>query len=221
MVNFTITSFRKVLYWPRMSIQFTLSLLQTLPRVLHNIAPAFSLGSCSFIVEQSKESTARVVVWREIGVVRSYTMESTYSGCDQGPYKVTTTQQWNKVKVNIATFWCRSTLIKTFYILKRRVCSLLHPQIWKTACKSGKRFKASYFPSDRNMPITLKLSNWHVSCSWLLAVKCREMCDLVFYKPCLHIWSILVLRQCFLVAHVRISYESLLFNWICILTKYK
>ena len=65
-------------------------LLQTLPRVLHNIAPAFSLGSCSFIVEQSKESTARVVVWREIGVVRSYTMESTYSGCDQGPYKVGT-----------------------------------------------------------------------------------------------------------------------------------
>lgn len=60
---------------------------RTLPRVLHNIAPAFSLGSCSFIVEPSKESTARVVVWKEIGVIRSYTMESTYSGCDQGPYK--------------------------------------------------------------------------------------------------------------------------------------
>ncbi|EDO32134.1 predicted protein [Nematostella vectensis] len=60
---------------------------RTLPRVLHNIAPAFSLGSCSFVVEPSKESTARVVVWRELGVVRSYTMESTYSGCDQGPYK--------------------------------------------------------------------------------------------------------------------------------------
>lgn len=60
---------------------------RTLPRILHNIAPAFSLGSCSFIVEQSKASTARVVVWKEIGVIRSYTMESTYSGCDQGPYK--------------------------------------------------------------------------------------------------------------------------------------
>ncbi|KXJ16139.1 cytosolic carboxypeptidase 1 [Exaiptasia diaphana] len=60
---------------------------RTLPSVLHNIAPAFFLGSCSFLVEPSKESTARVVVWREIGVLRSYTMESTYSGCDQGPYK--------------------------------------------------------------------------------------------------------------------------------------
>uniref|UniRef100_A0ACB8ERR1 Cytosolic carboxypeptidase 1 n=1 Tax=Sphaerodactylus townsendi TaxID=933632 RepID=A0ACB8ERR1_9SAUR len=41
------------------------------------------MSSCSFVVEKSKESTARVVVWREIGVQRSYTMESTLCGCDQ------------------------------------------------------------------------------------------------------------------------------------------
>lgn len=45
------------------------------------------MSSCSFVVEKSKESTARVVVWREIGVQRSYTMESTLCGCDQGTYK--------------------------------------------------------------------------------------------------------------------------------------
>ncbi|XP_027632273.1 cytosolic carboxypeptidase 1-like [Tupaia chinensis] len=45
------------------------------------------MSSCSFVVEKSKESTARVVVWREIGVQRSYTMESTLCGCDQGKYK--------------------------------------------------------------------------------------------------------------------------------------
>lgn len=61
---------------------------QTLPKILSQIAPAFSMGSCSFVVERSKESTARVVVWREIGVQRSYTMESTLCGCDQGKYKV-------------------------------------------------------------------------------------------------------------------------------------
>ncbi|XP_053558410.1 cytosolic carboxypeptidase 1 isoform X2 [Bombina bombina] len=60
---------------------------RTLPKVLSQIAPAFSLNSCSFVVEKSKESTARVVVWREIGVQRSYTMESTLCGCDQGKYK--------------------------------------------------------------------------------------------------------------------------------------
>ncbi|XP_033108379.1 cytosolic carboxypeptidase 1-like isoform X2 [Anneissia japonica] len=60
---------------------------KTLPRMLSQMAPPFSLSSCSFTVEKGKESTARVVVWREIGVLRSYTMESTYCGCDQGPYK--------------------------------------------------------------------------------------------------------------------------------------
>uniref|UniRef100_A0A672IVQ8 Cytosolic carboxypeptidase 1 n=1 Tax=Salarias fasciatus TaxID=181472 RepID=A0A672IVQ8_SALFA len=60
---------------------------RTLPKILSQIAPAFSMASCSFVVERSKESTARVVVWREIGVQRSYTMESTLCGCDQGKYK--------------------------------------------------------------------------------------------------------------------------------------
>ncbi|XP_078223587.1 cytosolic carboxypeptidase 1 isoform X12 [Callithrix jacchus] len=60
---------------------------RTLPKILSHIAPAFCMSSCSFVVEKSKESTARVVVWREIGVQRSYTMESTLCGCDQGKYK--------------------------------------------------------------------------------------------------------------------------------------
>ncbi|KAI1889776.1 hypothetical protein AGOR_G00166410 [Albula goreensis] len=60
---------------------------RTIPKTLDRIAPAFSFNSCSYLVEKSRESTARVVVWRELGVLRSYTMESTYNGCDQGVYK--------------------------------------------------------------------------------------------------------------------------------------
>ncbi|XP_019410303.1 PREDICTED: cytosolic carboxypeptidase 1 isoform X1 [Crocodylus porosus] len=60
---------------------------RALPKILSQTAPAFCMSSCSFVVEKSKESTARVVVWREIGVQRSYTMESTLCGCDQGKYK--------------------------------------------------------------------------------------------------------------------------------------
>ena len=56
--------------------------------VLDRLASLFNLQSCSFKVEKSKETTARVVVWRELGVKRSYTMESTYCGADQGLYKV-------------------------------------------------------------------------------------------------------------------------------------
>uniref|UniRef100_A0A670Y683 AGBL carboxypeptidase 1 n=1 Tax=Pseudonaja textilis TaxID=8673 RepID=A0A670Y683_PSETE len=61
---------------------------RTLPKILDKVAPAFLMSSCSFLLEKSRDSTARVVVWREIGVLRSYTMESTYSGCSHGLYKV-------------------------------------------------------------------------------------------------------------------------------------
>ncbi|XP_052795258.1 cytosolic carboxypeptidase 1-like [Mya arenaria] len=61
---------------------------RTLPRVLDCIAPQFSLANCSFVVEKTKETTARMVVWRQIGVNRSYTMESTYCGMDrEGKFK--------------------------------------------------------------------------------------------------------------------------------------
>nr|XP_060473429.1 cytosolic carboxypeptidase 4 [Panthera onca] len=60
---------------------------RTLPKILDKLAPAFTMSSCSFLVEKSRASTARVVVWREMGVSRSYTMESSFCGCNQGPYQ--------------------------------------------------------------------------------------------------------------------------------------
>lgn len=58
-----------------------------LPYILDRVAPAFSLQDTKFQVEKTKEGTARVIVWREVGVVKSYCMESTYCGFDQGIYK--------------------------------------------------------------------------------------------------------------------------------------
>ncbi|XP_028286731.1 cytosolic carboxypeptidase 4 [Parambassis ranga] len=60
---------------------------RTISKTLDRIAPAFSFNSCNYLVEKSRSATARVVVWREMGVLRSYTMESTFNGCDQGIYK--------------------------------------------------------------------------------------------------------------------------------------
>ncbi|XP_078386099.1 cytosolic carboxypeptidase 4 [Cetorhinus maximus] len=60
---------------------------RTIPKFLDKISPAFAINRCCFLVQKSREATARVVVWREIGVLRSYTMESTYCGCTQGKYK--------------------------------------------------------------------------------------------------------------------------------------
>ncbi|CAD1472887.1 unnamed protein product, partial [Heterotrigona itama] len=55
-----------------------------LPHLMQRISPAFALPLCSFKVERNKESTARVAIWRQLGVSRSYTMESSFCGCDQG-----------------------------------------------------------------------------------------------------------------------------------------
>uniref|UniRef100_A0A8B9KS56 ATP/GTP binding protein 1 n=1 Tax=Astyanax mexicanus TaxID=7994 RepID=A0A8B9KS56_ASTMX len=82
---------------------------RTLPKLLSQLAPAFSLASCSFVVERSKESTARVVVWREIGVQRSYTMESTLCGCDQGKYKVL----WTIINI-ILSAYCAAAVSRRY-----------------------------------------------------------------------------------------------------------
>ncbi|XP_063994671.1 cytosolic carboxypeptidase 1-like isoform X3 [Diachasmimorpha longicaudata] len=55
-----------------------------LPRLMQKTSAAFALPLCSFKVERNKESTARVAIWRQLGVTRSYTMESSFCGCDQG-----------------------------------------------------------------------------------------------------------------------------------------
>ncbi|XP_075998169.1 cytosolic carboxypeptidase 4 [Genypterus blacodes] len=60
---------------------------RTIPKALDRIAPTFSFNSCNYLVEKSRSATARVVVWREMGVLRSYTMETSYNGCNQGIYK--------------------------------------------------------------------------------------------------------------------------------------
>ncbi|XP_018043707.1 PREDICTED: cytosolic carboxypeptidase 1-like [Atta colombica] len=64
---------------PDQSVQYLM-----LPHLMQRTSSAFALPLCSFKVERNKESTARVAVWRQLGVPRSYTMESSFCGCDQG-----------------------------------------------------------------------------------------------------------------------------------------
>ena len=58
------------------------------PRMLSKNAPdKFSYNSSRFVVQKSKESTGRVVMWREAGIQNSYTLEATFSGSTQGKLK--------------------------------------------------------------------------------------------------------------------------------------
>lgn len=93
---------------------------QTLPRILHLTSPVFSWQNCSFVVEKAKETTARVVVWRQIGVIRSYTMESSYCGIDKdGKYKVATPQSIYQISLHLKIHICFFNLKRASYFILR------------------------------------------------------------------------------------------------------
>ncbi|KAL0218314.1 hypothetical protein RCL1_009162 [Eukaryota sp. TZLM3-RCL] len=64
---------------------FELRLLEKVfPRLLHQNSTAFSFTDCCFKVQKSKQNSARVVVWRELGVLNSFTMEASFCGANFG-----------------------------------------------------------------------------------------------------------------------------------------
>eukprot|EP00095_Tigriopus_kingsejongensis_P004431 maker-scaffold1899_size25246-snap-gene-0.5 protein:Tk04431 transcript:maker-scaffold1899_size25246-snap-gene-0.5-mRNA-1 annotation:"cytosolic carboxypeptidase 1" len=60
---------------------------KALADVLHDNFPGFEQKSCRYSVEKSRESTARIVIWREFKVPRSYTLESTFCGFNKRQFK--------------------------------------------------------------------------------------------------------------------------------------
>ena len=55
-------------------------LIRLIPRMLGKLNPIFSFKDCHFRVENCKLSTARVVLFREINVINSYTLEASFYG---------------------------------------------------------------------------------------------------------------------------------------------
>uniref|UniRef100_A0A0N4Z244 Pepdidase_M14_N domain-containing protein n=1 Tax=Parastrongyloides trichosuri TaxID=131310 RepID=A0A0N4Z244_PARTI len=58
-----------------------------LPEILESNSHAFSLSDSRFSIAKSKESSARIALWRQFGIERAYTMESTYCGFDKKMYQ--------------------------------------------------------------------------------------------------------------------------------------
>jgi len=44
----------------------------------------FGFEDCSFAVQKSRESTARIVMWREFQLVNSFTLEASFLGPSRG-----------------------------------------------------------------------------------------------------------------------------------------
>jgi hypothetical protein len=57
------------------------------PYLLEKAAETFNFNDCSFAIQKSKESTARVVGWRELQIVNCFTLECSFCGSDFGKYQ--------------------------------------------------------------------------------------------------------------------------------------
>lgn len=55
---------------------------QLFPFLLHKLSESFSFVDSHFQVQRSKDSTSRVVVWKEFGVDLSYTVEASFAGAN-------------------------------------------------------------------------------------------------------------------------------------------
>lgn len=58
--------------------------VRLLPRILATKTAMFSYNDCRFRVESWKQRTARVVVWKELGITNSFTLESSFFGHRRG-----------------------------------------------------------------------------------------------------------------------------------------
>lgn len=58
------------------------SLIRLIPYLMSQRSKIFCYNDCKFANEKEKEATARIVLFKEFGIVNSYTIESTFYGSD-------------------------------------------------------------------------------------------------------------------------------------------
>lgn len=71
------------------------------PKLLEKCSEIFSFNDCVFGIQKSKEATARIVIWREMGIIYSYTLEASF--CDFGRHAVFTFTR-STTKESLTTF---------------------------------------------------------------------------------------------------------------------
>jgi hypothetical protein len=55
--------------------------------LFHKNTEHFSFNTCNFVVQKARESTARVVMWKEFNLINSFTLECSFCGPTNGLYK--------------------------------------------------------------------------------------------------------------------------------------
>ena len=57
-------------------------IIRACPSAVERHIPIFNFRECKFAIEKDKENTARVVLYRELGILASFTLEATFYGSE-------------------------------------------------------------------------------------------------------------------------------------------
>ena len=57
-------------------------IMHLVPEFVSYVCPIFNNRDCRFALEREKETTARIVLFRELGILNSYTLETTFYKSD-------------------------------------------------------------------------------------------------------------------------------------------
>lgn len=74
---------------------------KALPLFLQALEPCFSFGFCSFIITKDKETTARVVCHRELGIMLSYTLETSFYCSRKTPSEAILYEEYLRIGINL------------------------------------------------------------------------------------------------------------------------
>jgi hypothetical protein len=57
-------------------------LIHMVPEYVSQVCPIFNVRDCKFALEREKDTTARIVLFKELGILNSYTLETTFFKSD-------------------------------------------------------------------------------------------------------------------------------------------
>lgn len=57
-------------------------IIRAAPDAVDRVIPIFNLRECKFALQKEKDTTARIVLFKEFGILNSYTLESTFYGSE-------------------------------------------------------------------------------------------------------------------------------------------
>lgn len=58
------------------------NIIHLVPDLAQQVCPIFNAKDCKFALEREKETTARIVLFKELGILNSYTLETTFFKSD-------------------------------------------------------------------------------------------------------------------------------------------